>query len=244
MAVERRIRETGQPDAREDLVSTVFGERVFFSTMGPLRGADGRIFGTYGIARDVTERKRSETQLRESQMRLRLLITHAPVALAMFDRDMRYLEASPLWVDTFSVGGEKDVIGRLHYELSSDLPDAWKAVHARGLAGETLSAEEDLYRRENGRDQWVRWEVRPWFCEAGSVGGIVIFAEDITQRRAAELELKQRNQELERFNNAAIERELRMIALKREINELARRAGRTPPYEGVAAEAAGSAATP
>jgi len=54
---------------------------------------------------------------------------------------------------------------------------------------------------------------------------------------SAEAELRQRNQELERFNRAATERELRMVALKREVNELARAAGRPAPYDTSFADA-------
>ena len=71
------------------------------------------------------------------------------------------------------------------------------------------------------------------------IGGSVIFSEDITQRKIAEREIVQRNQELEHFNRAATGRELRMIALKRQVNELARAAGRPAPYDVTFADAAG-----
>ena len=67
----------------------------------------------------------------------------------------------------------------------------------------------------------------------------MIFSEDITQRKIAEREIVQRNQELEHFNRAATGRELRMIALKRQVNELARAAGRPAPYDVSFADAAG-----
>ena len=59
----------------------------------------------------------------------------------------------------------------------------------------------------------------------------IMLSRDITERKAAEAELRQRNRELERFNRAAIERELRMVALKHEVNELQRAAGRSAPYD-------------
>ena len=67
---------------------------------------------------------------------------------------------------------------------------------------------------------------------------------DITERVAVEAELRQRNQELERFSDAATERELRMIALKREVNELARAAGRPAPYDVSYADVVNSSAVP
>lgn len=243
MAVDAQILATGVTQNREEALHTADGERVFLATKGALRGADGRIFGTYGISRDITGRKRAENQLHESQERLRLLVDHAPVALAIFDRDMRYLEASRRWREDFLPAGA-DIIGRSHYDLFPNLSEEWKAVHQRAMKGETISADEDRFERPDGTTQWLRWEVRPWHRDDGAVGGIVIFADDITQHKSFDLELRRRNQELERFNRAATERELRMIALKREVNEMARAAGRAPPYDTSFADESGDESPP
>lgn len=66
-----------------------------------------------------------------------------------------------------------------------------------------------------------------------SIGGTrcrLAIVRDITNRKEAEEELRQRNEELTRFNQASVGRELRMVELKQEINELCRRAGREPRY--------------
>lgn len=55
--------------------------------------------------------------------------------------------------------------------------------------------------------------------------------QDITARKLTELELQRRNRELERFNKASIDRELQMIALKRQVNALSRELGRVPPHD-------------
>lgn len=230
MAIDRRVRETGETQSGEEVLHTAEGERVLLAIKGPLHGSDGRIFGTYGISRDITERKRAETLLHENQGRLRVLVDHAPAALAMFDRDMRYLEASQRWRDDYAVGMTQ-IIGRSHYEVLPGVPESWKLAHQRGMAGETLSAAEDRFERPDGTVQWLRWEIRPWHRSDGEVGGIVIFSVDITQRKIADLELRQRNQELEHFNRAATEREVRMITLKREVNQMALAAGRSAPYD-------------
>ena len=77
----------------------------------------------------------------------------------------------------------------------------------------------------------------PLHDEAGQVAALFGISRDITERHrhaqelAAQSEaLRQRNDELERFNRAVIGRELDMIALKRLVNELSRLLGRAPPY--------------
>jgi PAS domain S-box-containing protein len=230
MAFDQRVRETRQPETNEETLLTLEGPRVFLATKGPLQDAQGKVFGTFGISRDITERKAAEVALHDNRERLRLLVDHAPAALAMFDREMRYLEVSRRWRDDYFLG-DQDVIGRSHYDVFPEIPAYWREMHRRGLAGETLSADEDAFERLDGSVQWLRWELRPWREADGTVGGIVLFSEDISKRKLAEHELKQRNEELERFNLAAIGRELRMIELKRQVNALTQVRGQPPPYD-------------
>ncbi|EXJ16169.1 PAS domain S-box protein [Imhoffiella purpurea] len=164
-------------------------------TVSLVRQADGEPEYFIAAIEDMSARKSMEEALRESEGRLRLFIEHAPSALAMFDREMRYLCASRRWRDDFGLG-EQDLLGRSHYEIFPEIPERWKAVHRRGMAGEVLHADEDWFRRMDGRIQWQRWEVRPWFGADGSVGGIVTFAEDISARKEAEIALSDSRERL------------------------------------------------
>ena len=118
---------------------------------------------------------------------LKFFVKHVPAAVAMLDRDMRYLQVSDRFCTDFSVDSSQ-ILGRSHYEVFPDLPERWKEIHRRGLAGETLRAEEDRWDREGGTN-WSRWEIRPWQNQDGMQGGILIFSEDITHRKNTEEEL-------------------------------------------------------
>lgn len=150
------------------------------------------------MAERIAERDR---QLSESEERLRLFIEHAPVAIAMFDRELRYLAVSPRWLEQFQL---EDVIGRAHYALFPALKPQWREANSRALAGEVVENDEDAYVRPDGQTQWLRWSVRPWFRQDGATGGIVIFCEDISARRQAELALQQAN----RYNRGLLEAHL------------------------------------
>ncbi len=56
-----------------------------------------------------------------------LLLDHMPTAVALFDRDMRYLAASRRWLAEFQLAGQP-IIGRSHYEVFPDLGDGWRAI--------------------------------------------------------------------------------------------------------------------
>jgi PAS domain S-box-containing protein len=157
-------------------------------TISPIRDNTGVITGASKIVRDITERKLKEEQLRASEDRFRLFVEHAPASLAMFDREMCYLHASRRWQTDYALG-DRDLRGVSHYEVFPEVPERWKEMHRRGLAGEILRVECDRFDRPDGTVQWIRWEIRPWHDRTGAIAGIVVFTEDITERKIAEEKL-------------------------------------------------------
>ncbi|TAL05300.1 MAG: PAS domain S-box protein, partial [Verrucomicrobia bacterium] len=159
-------------------------------TITPVRDEQGEIGHFIAIKQDITARKQAEAALAQRKEHLRLFIQHSPAALAMFDRDMRYLAVSRRWLTDYGIA-EESVIGRSHYEIFREIPERWKEIHRRCLGGAVERSEEDSFVRADGRTEWLRWEVRPWHTLQGGIGGILIFSEDITERKAAELALRE-----------------------------------------------------
>jgi PAS domain S-box-containing protein len=159
----------------------------------------GEPFRVVGANMDVTRRKRTEEALLEVNRNLerqaallqsreellKTFVKSVPAGVAMLDREMRYIQVSDRFCADYSVTSSQ-VIGRSHYELFPDIPQRWKEMHRRALEGETLRADEDRWDREGGTTAWCRWEIRPWRTPSGIVGGILIFAEDITHRKQME----------------------------------------------------------
>jgi len=144
----------------------------------------------------VALQARSADSLRENNELLRLFIEHAPVALAMFDRDMRYLAFSLRWITDYALDNQQ-LIGRSHYEVFPEIPARWKALHARALAGEELRCAEESFERMDGTVQWLKWEIWPWKTNDGDIGGILVFTEDISAHKLAEESLLKLSQAVE-----------------------------------------------
>ncbi len=139
---------------------------------------------------------RSAASLRENNELLRLFIEHAPAALAMFDRQMRYLAASHRWVTDYGLD-DQPLLGKSHYEIFPEITERWKTLHARAMAGETLRSEEDHLERTDGGMLWIKWEIRPWHSNSGEIGGIVIFSEDLSEYKRISLALQQNQARLD-----------------------------------------------
>ncbi|MDP3839149.1 MAG: PAS domain S-box protein, partial [Methylococcales bacterium] len=147
----------------------------------PIRNDNGVIVGAVVSARDITEHKKVEAALQESEEKLRLFIHYSPSAIAMFDRDMRYLAHSHRWLIDYGLD-EQTLVGRSHYEVFPDLPERWKEIHQRSLAGAIEKCERDCFVRANGFVDWIHWEMHPWLTSTGDIGGIILFSEVITER--------------------------------------------------------------
>ncbi len=164
----------------------------------PWLTGSGEIGGIIIFTEDITERKKTDAALQESNEMLQLLVEHAPVAISMFDRDMRYLAASQRWMKDHAVTAA-EIIGHSHYEINLEVPERWKETHRRGLAGELQRSEEDQYERADGTRQWIKWEIIPWHASDGAIGGIIMFYEDITHRKLVEEALRSSKELLELF---------------------------------------------
>jgi PAS domain S-box-containing protein len=164
----------------------------------PRFNEDHSFAGYIGVAVDVTDRKAGEQRLHEMNRELqqhaaflqsreellKIFVKNVPAGVAMLDRDLRYLQVSDRWCADYSVDSSQ-ILGRSHYDIFPDIPEGWREVHRRGLEGETLRADEERWDRKGGT-LWVRWEIRPWWASNGIIGGLLIFAEDITHRKQTE----------------------------------------------------------
>jgi PAS domain S-box-containing protein len=171
------------------------GLTIFLASCALTIGITEAMHRARARALQAEEDARLSGALRESEERFRTLVEQAPTAVAMFDRDMRYLIASRRWREDYQLKG--DLLEKSHHEIFPDIPGPWREIQRRALSGESLRSEEHPFQRSDGRVQWLRWEVLPWRDAAGEVAGTVVFSDDITERMNAETTLR-KNEEFVR----------------------------------------------
>jgi PAS domain S-box-containing protein len=179
------LKELGSLNDYELRLKSSSGERVHMLLNARLiKDANGALSHIDGMFKNITERKLIEDQLAEQKEQMALFIEHSPASLAMFSNDMHYIATSRKWKEENAVA-KQSLIGRSHYEIYPDLPEHWIDAHQHCLEGNVAKCEEDIFVRADGTKHWVKWEIRPWHKASGDIGGIIMFTEDITERKNA-----------------------------------------------------------
>lgn len=158
---------------------------------------DGSPLLMFGTHTDISEQKKK-------LQRNILFIEQTPTAIAMFDTKMNYLAVSEKWKMDYGLT-DTNIIGKSHYEIFPEIGEEWKQIHQSCLAGEIHRKEEDKFVRLDGTVQWLKWENKPWYNDDNSIGGIIMFTEDITERKKTEEQLNISEEAFRgNFENAAI----------------------------------------
>jgi PAS domain S-box-containing protein len=199
-----------------------------------LKDEDGNVTGALSTARDITAYKRAEESARQSGRRYRILFDEAPAMYAI----TRNKEGSPIIEDCNALFLR--VLGYAYDEVKERplaefyTPESRAELIERGgyrraLSGSFGKEERQLVTRD-GRIIETLLHAVPETDSDGKVTGTRAMFVDITDRKRTEERLKEQFDELRRWNEAVMGREMRNLDLKREVNELLVKAGQPVRY--------------
>lgn len=161
----------------------------------PILGEDERAARVYGAAQDVTERRRAEAALRESESRLRGLVEAAPVAIVAFDAEGRVRLWNPGAERIFGWSGD-EVLGQPAPFVPPELRQEAAEMGEELLAGRRVDNVETRRRCRDGSTVHVAISAAPLLAADGELAGIMTVITDISSR----LELEQQLQQAEKMS--------------------------------------------
>lgn len=155
-----------------------------------------------GTCIDLTEEKKAEIELKNAFEQTQIFVSQAPSAIAMFDKNMRYIAVSEMWKADYGIS-ETNILGKSHYEIFPEIGDDWKKIHAECLAGAINRCDEAEFEREDETKQWISWDVRPWRKSNGEIGGIIMNTANLTPLKESQQEKINLAERLNETNNIA-----------------------------------------
>lgn len=135
----------------------------------------------FGIIQDIDDTKNTYLELARKEAMLQSFVKYLPASVAMLDKNLNYLAVSRRWKDEFHYKG-KDLIGENLFAIYPDISDERKKIYLDALEGTPYKNENQVFDIVGEAEpQHFIWEVRPWHLPDGSIGGVVIFTQNITR---------------------------------------------------------------
>ncbi|MCK9388687.1 MAG: PAS domain S-box protein [Sulfuritalea sp.] len=191
IADNRRVMAENRIIVFEDDVVTAEGRRIFLATKGPLRDAAGKVMGMFGIARDISDFKRAEMTLRDSEARYRAVTETARNAIITIDSAGVIVNSNPACERLFAYP-EAELTGQ---PLTLLIPPRFQRRHQEGFEKRLAdgapclggNAIELSGLRKDGSEFPLELSVAQWTTDKGRFfTGIMV---DITERKNSEASL-------------------------------------------------------
>ncbi|ABW31288.1 PAS domain S-box protein [Acaryochloris marina] len=191
----------GQVQTIEEVVTHADGSRhTYIANKFPVLDPQGHVYAIGGVSTNISDRKRTENQLRESQQLLRLVIDNIPQLIYWKDHDSIYLGCNQNFAASMGLDSPEQVIGKTDDALSK--PHKHLAASQQNDERVISTGIPELhvlqiFNTEQNGNVWADTNKIPLKDPFDNTVGILGTYEDISDRKQAEQALKQVNEELE-----------------------------------------------
>ncbi|MCW9089216.1 MAG: PAS domain S-box protein [Gammaproteobacteria bacterium] len=195
----------------------------------------GQLLTVLSLVQDITEQHEAEKSLRQRENLLEQIFDILPVGLWFADSDGKLLRGNPageaIWGGEPHVGPAKYGVFKARRLPSGEPiePDDWALAHT---IREGVTVTDELLEIESfdGKKKTILNYTAPVTDDEGAIEGGIVVNLDITEREKARQQLQDQLDELNRWQDATLGREDRVLELKQEINQLLAHIGKPPRY--------------
>jgi PAS domain S-box-containing protein len=224
--------KTGKTTTYENVFNLVSGKRWIQVNCTPVLNPEGRVTSLVVMSYDITRHRQAEEDLHASQQITDGIMNAIPVRVFWKDRNLVYLGCNAAFAHDAGFAKPADIIGKDDYQMGwRDQAEMYRRDDRQVIeSGQAKILIEEPQTTPTGETIILLTSKMPLRNPQGEIiGGLGAYM-DITERKQAELIVLERADELERFNNLMVGRELRMIELKAEINALCAQFGLPSRY--------------
>ena len=152
---------------------------------------NGSCTKVFGIIQDIDAFKKLYLELSKKEAMLQSFVTYAPVAVAMFDRNLNYLSASNCWREEFNMN-DLELVGENIFTISPNASDEIRTIYRDAIKGKDYKNEDfTLTVSHQEEPQHYSLDVRPWYLSDGEIGGLIVSVQNITNTIKTNNELKE-----------------------------------------------------
>jgi PAS domain S-box-containing protein len=181
------------------------GRKLYFisTTLNPVKDGKGNVISIFGVVRDITEKKKAENALRESEEQLKTINENITDAIFAKDKERKYTFVNPAAVKMMGKSIDK-IIGRTAEEVfSKEDAQTIKRVDNLNFKGQKVSETNQL--KIGGKTSFLHTTQSPIYDNNKKIIGITGVVMDVTEKRKADQALKESEKKYRELFNSMTE---------------------------------------
>jgi two-component system sensor histidine kinase/response regulator len=199
---DRAVLEHGRALEFEEFAPHSDGTHTYISVKFPVRDAQGRYVAVCGISTDITDRKRAELALRDSEALYHSLVECVPLCILRKDREGRFTFANQKFCQLLGRSAE-EILGKTDYDFfPAALADKYRRDDQRVLSTGEVFEDIEEHQTPSGEKLFVQVLKSPVRDASGQIVEVQCMFMDVTDRKRAEEELRRAREAAEAANRA------------------------------------------